>query len=112
MADLVSRVRLAEVLGELRNELTEAQAVGTGRSLRFEVQEAELEFTVEVSKESTPGAKVKIDVVAIGGFEAGANVKVGNVTTHRITLKLAVLDKRTGERAQVAEGRDESWKNE
>jgi NTP-dependent ternary system trypsin peptidase co-occuring protein len=109
VADQLSRVRLADVLGELRNELAEAQAVGTGRSLRFEVQEAELEFTVEVSKESNPGAKVKIDVVAIGGFEAGADVKSGNATTHRVTLKLAVVDERTGERAKVAEDRDEAW---
>jgi hypothetical protein len=109
MIDLVARVGLAEVLGELRNELAEAQAVGTDRSLKFEVQEAELEFTVEVSKEAKPGAKVKIDVVAIGGFEVGADTMIGNATTHRITLKLAVLDQRTGQRAKVAEDRHGSW---
>lgn len=109
MRDLVSRVGLSEVLGELRSELAEAQTVGTGRSLQFEVQEAELEFTVEVSKEAKPGAKVKIDVVAIGGFEAGAEATIGNATTHRIRLKLAVLDQRTGHRAKVAEDRHQSW---
>lgn len=111
MGDLLARVRLAEVLGELRNELAVAQSAGTGRTLRFEVQEAQLDFTVEVSKESEPGAKVKIDVVAIGGFEAGANAKIGSAMTHRITLKLTVLDERTHERAQVADDRHDSWDN-
>jgi hypothetical protein len=109
VADLVSRIGLAEVLGELRNELAEAQALGAGRSMRFEIQEAEVEFGVQVSKESRPGAKVKIDVMAIGGFEAGADATLGSTTNHRITLKLSVVDERTGQRAKVAEKRHESW---
>ncbi|MET7708992.1 trypco2 family protein [Micromonospora sp. NPDC005413] len=109
MTDLVSRIGLAEVLGELRDQLTQAQALAMGRSMRFEIQEAELEFTVAVSKETKPGAKVKIDVVAIGGFEAGTDATIGNSTTHRITLKLGVVEELTGQRAKVAESRQESW---
>jgi hypothetical protein len=107
--DLVSRIRLADVLGELRNELTEAQESGAGRALRFEVEEAQLEFLVEISKEAAPGAKVKIDVVAIGGFELGADARLGSATTHRLALKLKVTDERTGRNAKVAAEQRQHW---
>lgn len=106
----VARIGLAEVLAQLRSELNEAQTAGAGERLQFEVQEAELDFLVEVSKEASPGAKVKIDVIAIGGIEAGTDVKLGQNASHRITLKLGVLDRRTERNARVAGQRQ--WRQE
>ncbi|WP_162907295.1 trypco2 family protein [Allorhizocola rhizosphaerae] len=105
----VARIALAEVLGQLRSELTQAQQAGGNERLQFEVQEAELEFYVEVSKEATPGAKVKIDVLAIGGMEAGSDVKLGQTSNHRITLKLSVVDRRTERNARIAAQRHREW---
>ena len=109
MRNLVSRIGLADVLGELRNELAEAQATGAGQTMRFEIQEAELEFTVEISREAKPGAKVKFNVITIGAFEAGVDTMVGDATTHRITLRLGVVDEQTGQRAKVGESRHDTW---
>ncbi len=105
----VARIGLAEVLAQLRSELTQAQQASATERLQFEVQEAELDFYVEVSKEATPGAKVKIDVIAIGGFEAGSDVKLGHTSNHRITLKLGVADRRTERNARVAAQRQREW---
>jgi hypothetical protein len=76
-------VELAELIGQLRVELTEAMRAGEGADLRFEVGPVELELTVAVDKEAKPGAKVKFWVV-----EFGADVKAGSSTTQRIRLTL------------------------
>ncbi|MEU6797024.1 trypco2 family protein [Nonomuraea wenchangensis] len=104
-----ARIGLGETLKQLRQELAEAQAEGADKRLRFEVTEAEVEFAVELSKEATPGAKVKFDVVAIGGVELGADGKIARGSTHRITLKLAVKDKQTDRNAEVANDTRRSW---
>lgn len=79
-------VELADLIGQLRAELTEAMRTGDGTDLRFEVGPVELELTIAVSKEAKPGAKVKIWVA-----EAGVEGKLESSTTQRIKL---VLDPR------------------
>jgi hypothetical protein len=79
-------VELADLIGQLRAELTEAMRSGDGTDLRFEVGPVELELTVAVSKETKPGAKVKIWVA-----EAGVEGKLESSTTQRIK---SVLDPR------------------
>ncbi|WP_066950562.1 trypco2 family protein [Streptomyces lushanensis] len=76
-------VELAEVIGQLRAELTEAMRQGENAGLRFELGPVELELTVSVDKEAGPGAKVRFWVV-----ELGADAKVARNSTQRITLTL------------------------
>jgi Trypsin-co-occurring domain 2 len=76
-------VELAELIGQLRAELTEAMRTGEGSDLRFELGPVELELTVAVDKEAKPGAKVRFWVV-----EVGADMKATSSTTQRIKLKL------------------------
>jgi hypothetical protein len=80
---VVERVELAQVLGQLRQELSAAMRAGEGEDLRFELGPVELELTVEVSKEAGPNAKVRFWVM-----ELGAEGKVGSQATQRITLTL------------------------
>jgi Trypsin-co-occurring domain 2 len=83
-------VELAEVIDQLRAELTAAMCAGEGADLRFELDPVELELTVGVDKAVTPGAKVKFWVV-----ELGADAAVSSSSTQRIKL---VLDpRRTGQ---------------
>lgn len=83
-------VELAEVIGQLRAELTEAMRAGEGADLRFELGAVELELTVVVDKEVKPGAKVRFWVV-----ELGADATASSGATQRIKL---VLDpRRVGE---------------
>jgi hypothetical protein len=76
-------VELAELIGQLRAELTEAMHAGDGADLRFELGPVELELTVAVDKEAKPGAKVRFWVM-----ELGADMKAASSTTQRIKLKL------------------------
>lgn len=83
-------VELAELIGQLRAELTKAMGAGEGADLRFEIGPVELELTVGVNKEATPGAKVRFWVV-----ELGADVKAASSSTQRI--KLTLDPRRAGE---------------
>ncbi|MYZ40203.1 MULTISPECIES: trypco2 family protein [unclassified Streptomyces] len=78
-------VELAEMIGQLRAELTEAMRQGESENadLRFELGPVELELTISVDKEAGPGAKVRFWVV-----ELGADAKIAQNSTQRITLTL------------------------
>lgn len=76
-------VELAELIGQLRSELTSAMTAGTGQDLRFELGPVELELAVEVKKEGGGGGKVRFWVV-----ELGADGKAGTGTTQKIKLTL------------------------
>jgi hypothetical protein len=76
-------VELAELIDQLRTELSVAMRAGAGADLRFEIGPVDLEVTVAVTKEATPGAKVKFWVV-----ELGTDAKLGSGTTQRIKLTL------------------------
>ncbi|WP_394615957.1 trypco2 family protein [Lentzea sp. JNUCC 0626] len=82
-------VELAELIGQLRSELTEAMHAGENEELRFQLGPVELELTVAVTKEAKPGAKVKFWVV-----ELGADATVGSATTQ--TIKLVLDPRRRG----------------
>lgn len=76
-------VELAELIGQLRAELTEAMSAGEGTDLRFELGPVELELTIAVNKEAKPGAKIRFWVV-----ELGADVSAASGSTQRIKLSL------------------------
>lgn len=83
-------LELAELIGQLRAELTEAMDAGEGADLRFELGPVELELTVAVDKEAKPGAKVRFWVI-----ELGADVKAASSSTQQI--KLTLDPRRTGQ---------------
>ena len=76
-------VELAELIADLRDELTRAVAAANPDGLRFELGPVGLEVSVAVAKEAKPGAIVKFWVV-----EAGAEGTVSHTATQKITLTL------------------------
>ncbi|MGH3817152.1 MAG: trypco2 family protein [Pseudonocardiaceae bacterium] len=80
---VAERVELAQVIGQLRQELSAAMREGEGEDLRFELGTVELELTVAVSREAGPNAKVRFWVI-----ELGADATVSSQATQRITLTL------------------------
>lgn len=81
---MAGNIELAEMIGQLRHELTCAvNAANPPGALRFELGPVGLEVTVAVSKGAAPGAKVKFWIV-----EAGTETSVGKVSTQKITLTL------------------------
>src|SRR5690242_19859342 len=76
-------IELADLIGDLRTELTKARAKSANEELQFEVGPVELELSVVVSREGGPTAKVKFFVVEVGG---GATLGEKNTQTLKITL--------------------------
>lgn len=76
-------IELAEMIRELREQLTAALADGDGKLVRFELGPVEVEASVAVTREAGGEAKVRLWVV-----DAGANGKYAHAETQRITLTL------------------------
>ena len=94
-------VELAELIGQLRAELTTAIRNGENSELRFELGTVELELNVAVDKEVKTGAKVKFWVV-----DAGADANVKSSRTQQITLSLNPVAS-TGHNPLIADTVDE-----
>ncbi|WP_328549802.1 trypco2 family protein [Streptomyces sp. NBC_00366] len=77
-------IELADMIHELRQQLTTALADGAGEAVRFELGPVEIEATVAVSREGGADTKVRLWVV-----DAGANGKYSHAQTQRITVTLS-----------------------
>jgi hypothetical protein len=76
-----SAVELADLIGQLRHELSRAMWAGENADLRFEAETVELELTVAVEKARQPGARVRFWVL-----DAGVDVRRVSTATQKITL--------------------------
>lgn len=76
-------VELSAVIGQLREELSQAMEAGEGEELRFELGPVELELSVSVTKEAGAAGKVRFWVA-----EVGADGKASSATTQRLRLTL------------------------
>ncbi|HEX4954674.1 MAG TPA: trypco2 family protein [Thermoanaerobaculia bacterium] len=81
MAD--SRIRLATMVQQLREELAEAVRQGKGQEIQFELGDIELELQVVVSREGT--GKLGFSVL---GFEAGIGDKEDESRVQKLKLVL------------------------
>lgn len=78
---------LADAVRALRSELATAMQEGRDEALRFELGPVEMEFLLEVQRETGGEAGVKFWVVNLGGKSS-----VTRGSTHRVTLTLAPKD--------------------
>lgn len=88
-------VGLADAVRGVRAELQAAMAEGQGEALRFEVGPVELEFAVDVRKETGAEAGARVYVVSFGAKGSQAAT-----ATHRMKLTLLARDAQ-GNPAQV-----------
>ncbi|MEW1549276.1 trypco2 family protein [Streptomyces tsukubensis] len=84
-------IDLADAVDAVRAQLITAAARGNGSAVQFQVGDVELEFTVELRRDTTAGGRVKAWVV-----DAGADRAHGSTSTHRVALTLRPQDPRTG----------------
>ncbi|MEV8019712.1 trypco2 family protein [Streptomyces sp. NPDC086554] len=76
-------VELADMIAQLRSELSRAMADGEGEGLRFQAEKLELELTVGVERSREPGAKVRFWV-----FDVHHSARSAQVATQRVMLTL------------------------
>ncbi|MET7617123.1 trypco2 family protein [Streptomyces sp. NPDC005408] len=74
---------LAEVIGQVRDELERAQRAGDERDLKFSVEKVNLEFAVQVRREGSGRAELRIGVLTAGGGGSA-----GRDSTHTIQIEL------------------------
>ncbi|GGZ12448.1 hypothetical protein GCM10010387_00390 [Streptomyces inusitatus] len=84
-------IELADAIESIRDQLIEAAGRSAGRPVLFEVGDIEMEFTVELRKETRGGARVKAWVV-----DAGAEAARTSGRTHRVAFTLKPRNARTG----------------
>ncbi|MGW0993983.1 trypco2 family protein [Streptomyces sp. NPDC002523] len=102
----MAEVGLAAAIAELRQELYDAQSEGVGEQFAFEIEEAQLELTLELREQGQLGGKVSFGVATVD-----ANGSQGSARTHKLVLKLKVKDRAVGgQLAEVSdEGEGEPW---
>lgn len=76
-------IELADLIWQLRHELSRSMWAGEHTDLRFEAGPVELELTVAVERSTTPGVKAKLLVV-----DAELSARRAATTTQRIRLTL------------------------
>lgn len=76
-------VELADMIEQLRRELSRAAWAGESSDLRFRAEQVELELTVAVERSREPGVKVRFWV-----FDANATARTAGMVTQRIKLTL------------------------
>ncbi|GGK93551.1 MULTISPECIES: trypco2 family protein [Streptomyces aurantiacus group] len=90
-------IELAEMIAQLRTELSAAMSAARDEELRFELGAVELEAEFVVERSGTAEGRVRFWVV-----EAGAVGHTGNSTTHRVTLTLEPRLRDSEARPQVS----------
>jgi hypothetical protein len=78
-----NEIELADLIWQLRHDLSRAMWAGENSDLRFEAGPVQLELTVAVERQATPNAKVRLLVL-----DASAGVKRASIVTQRISLTL------------------------
>jgi Trypsin-co-occurring domain 2 len=76
-------IELADLIWQLRHELSRAMWAGENTDLRFEASKVELELTIAVERSTTPGVKAKLLVV-----DAELGAKRSSTSAQRICLTL------------------------
>lgn len=97
----MSGIELASLIRQLRAELAQALATGEGERLRFELGPVELNVTVTVGREASPGARIRFWVV-----EAGTDAKISREAVQEIKLKLTPKDMADPDGSPLISGRE------
>ncbi|MER5991575.1 trypco2 family protein [Streptomyces viridosporus] len=104
----MSSVGLAAAIEELRQELYQAQALGSGQQFAFGVEEAQLELLLELRNSGKGDGKLSFGVATVG--VAGEH---STVRTHKLTLRLSVRDRAAGGTSpDISDDEAGSWDEE
>ena len=90
-------IRLSELIEDLRGELQAAAAKGAGQALVFEIEKAELEAKILVSRKGSVDGKVQFWVL-----NAGAGYERTGEDTQTVTLTLLPKSADTGKAFNVS----------
>ena len=90
-------VSLSDAIRDLRNELIEARNAGDGKSLKFEIEDIELELQMVSTIKGKGGAKIGWGIL---GAEAG--IEDSSARTHRLKFKMKLAPDETGNKPFIS----------
>lgn len=93
---------LGDTIRQIMAELTRAMHEGKGEDLLFGLGPVELEFMVDVNKETTAGGGIKINVITLGGKKTS-----GQTNSRKIKLTFDPLDANSDPARIAATGQSE-----
>ncbi len=99
----LENVELTAAVQGLRDQLMSAVDASDGQPIRFEVEEIDLEFAVELRRDAHAKAGFKAWVVS-GDVQAGA----ARTSTHKVAVKLKPKDSRDGRPVEIGHQDDVS----
>jgi len=82
----MSGIPLARMLADLRGELIEAQRLGSGQDLKFQIEDIELELRMTTSQQGDDTTKVDFKV-----FNAAKGNQHGSSAGHTIKLTMRAV---------------------
>ncbi|MFO1424062.1 MAG: trypco2 family protein [Candidatus Competibacteraceae bacterium] len=83
----MENIELSEMLGQLREELIQAQRKGKDSKLKFMIEDIEIELQIATTKSGESGGGVKLSVINFG-----AKVNASEVETQKLKLKLKLVE--------------------
>lgn len=89
---------LGAALKELRNQISEVHSQDDEPPIYLEIESISLELSVVASSKSNASGGVKWYVLS-----ASAGTEVASVATQKVSLKLNAIEKKSGNRAKVAD---------
>ncbi|MEV6756729.1 trypco2 family protein [Streptomyces sp. NPDC051214] len=89
-------IELAAAVQVVRDELLAAASQGVGSDLIFELGDIQMEFTVELRRETRGGLKIRAWVL-----DAGVEGTSAKANTHKVAFTLKPKDVHTGRSWQV-----------
>ncbi|WP_251074713.1 trypco2 family protein [Streptomyces sp. ISL-12] len=101
MQDPMERVELTAAVQGLRDQLIASVDASDGQRIKFEVEEVNLEFTVELRRDVNSKAGFRAWVVS-GDVQAGAT----RSSVHRVSVKLKPKDSIDGRPVEVGSTRE------
>ncbi len=89
-----SEIPLAEVIGQLRKELTTAIEAGKGEGLQFEVRDLEVEMQVVASKSGSGELEGGVELWVIGkaGGKVSGTYESSQIQTVKLKLRPRLAD--------------------
>ncbi|MGX1562884.1 trypco2 family protein [Streptomyces sp. NPDC055506] len=96
MRDALENVELTAAVQGLRDQLIASVESSNGQSIRFEVEEINLEFSVELRRDANVKAGFKAWVVS-----SDAQVGVARSATHKISVKLRPKNFEDGQPVEI-----------
>lgn len=88
---------LAECLTQLRDDLAVVAEKGEGSDIKFLIDEVVLDFQLVAGREKEAQAGVKWWIIG-----ADAGVKASDARTQKVSMKLRVVDAKTGTQQPIA----------